>query len=197
MLTKNKQIKHINTTLIKFNFPINPIQLLNKIKINTKTKIIPILKTTYKKHFNTPANIISSILNNNHKNKKNNQNFYLYNQKKHKNKKQINPTIYPLINTHKQKQLSTPQITKQYIILILNKTIHYINKQIIHNIHNKNINTIFNINFPPFLNKPFHYINSLNTNKIITIIQQLTTQYNSHFTPYKHLIKINTHKKNF
>lgn len=47
--------------------------------------------------FSAPANVVSSILNDDRKGRKNGRGFYLYGQKGRKSKKQVDPAIYPLI----------------------------------------------------------------------------------------------------
>lgn len=44
MLTEGERIEHIDAALVKFGFPVGPIQLLDEVGIDTGTKIIPVLK---------------------------------------------------------------------------------------------------------------------------------------------------------
>ncbi|GCS26247.1 fatty acid oxidation complex subunit alpha [Escherichia coli] len=44
MLTEGERIEHIDAALVKFGFPVGPIQLLDEVGIDTGTKIMPVLE---------------------------------------------------------------------------------------------------------------------------------------------------------
>lgn len=71
MLTEGERVEHIDTALVKFGFPVGPIQLLDEVGIDTGTKIIPVLEAAYGERFSAPANVVSSILNDDRKGRKN------------------------------------------------------------------------------------------------------------------------------
>lgn len=91
MLTEGERVEHIDAALVKFGFPVGPIQLLDEVGIDTGTKIIPVLEAAYGERFSAPANVVSSILNDDRKGRKNGRGFYLYGQKGRKSKKQVDP----------------------------------------------------------------------------------------------------------
>jgi 3-hydroxyacyl-CoA dehydrogenase/enoyl-CoA hydratase/3-hydroxybutyryl-CoA epimerase len=62
--------------LVKFGFPVGPIQLLDEVGIDTGTKIIPVLEAAYGDRFSPPANF-SAILNDDRKGRKNGRGFSL------------------------------------------------------------------------------------------------------------------------
>lgn len=70
MLTEGERIEHIDTALVKFGFPVGPIQLLDEVGIDTGTKIMPVLEAAYGERFSAPANVVSSILNDDRKGRK-------------------------------------------------------------------------------------------------------------------------------
>ncbi|EFP7034914.1 fatty acid oxidation complex subunit alpha FadJ, partial [Shigella dysenteriae] len=67
MLTEGERVEHIDAALVKFGFPVGPIQLLDEVGIDTGTKIIPVLEAAYGERFSAPANVVSSILNDDRK----------------------------------------------------------------------------------------------------------------------------------
>ncbi|XNM52028.1 3-hydroxyacyl-CoA dehydrogenase family protein [Escherichia coli] len=71
MLTEGERVEHIDAALVKFGFPVGPIQLLDEVGIDTGTKIIPVLEAAYGERFSAPANVVSSILNDDRKGRKN------------------------------------------------------------------------------------------------------------------------------
>jgi 3-hydroxyacyl-CoA dehydrogenase/enoyl-CoA hydratase/3-hydroxybutyryl-CoA epimerase len=86
---------------------------LDEVGIDTGTKIMPVLEAAYGERFSAPANVVSSILNDDRKGRKNGRGFYLYGQKGRKSKKQVDPAIYPLIGAQGQGRLSAPQVAER------------------------------------------------------------------------------------
>ncbi|MCZ6128028.1 multifunctional fatty acid oxidation complex subunit alpha, partial [Escherichia coli] len=72
-------------------------------------------EAAYGERFSAPANVVSSILNDERKGRKNGRGFYLYGQKGRKSKKQFDPAIYPLIGAHGQGRLSAPQVAERCV----------------------------------------------------------------------------------
>lgn len=70
MLTEGERIEHIDAALVKFGFPVGPIQLLDEVGIDTGTKIMPVLEAAYGERFSASANVVSSILNDDRKGRK-------------------------------------------------------------------------------------------------------------------------------
>ncbi|MCY0627893.1 3-hydroxyacyl-CoA dehydrogenase family protein [Klebsiella pneumoniae subsp. pneumoniae] len=86
LLVEGEPIEVIDNALVKFGFPVGPIQLLDEVGIDTGTKIIPVLESAFGERFSPPANIIDAILKDDRKGRKNNRGFYLYETKGRKSK---------------------------------------------------------------------------------------------------------------
>jgi 3-hydroxyacyl-CoA dehydrogenase/enoyl-CoA hydratase/3-hydroxybutyryl-CoA epimerase len=86
---------------------------LDEVGIDTGTKIIPVLEAAYGDRFSPPANIVSAILKDDRKGRKNERGFYLYGAKGRKSKKQVDPSVYGLISTTGQGKLSAVQCAER------------------------------------------------------------------------------------
>lgn len=78
MLVDGERVEDIDNALVKFGFPVGPIQLLDEVGIDTGTKILPVLEAAYGERFSAPATLIQAILNDDRKGRKNGRGFYLY-----------------------------------------------------------------------------------------------------------------------
>ncbi len=47
LLVEGEPIEVIDNALVKFGFPVGPIQLLDEVGIDTGTKIIPVLESAF------------------------------------------------------------------------------------------------------------------------------------------------------
>ncbi|MGP3592251.1 fatty acid oxidation complex subunit alpha FadJ [Vagococcus sp. WN89Y] len=189
MLSEGERIDTIDRALVKFGFPVGPIQLLDEVGIDTGTKIIPVLEAAYGERFSAPASVVSAILNDDRKGKKNARGFYLYNAKERRSKKQPDPAIYTLIGVTGDGKLPASQIAERCVMLMLNEAARCLDEQVIRSARDGDIGAVFGIGFPPFLGGPFHYMDSLGAAEVVAILQRLATLYGARFAPCEALLR--------
>ena len=190
LLTEGEKIEHIDNALVKFGFPVGPIQLLDEVGIDTGTKIIPVLETAYGERFSPPANIVSTILNDDRKGRKNGRGFYLYAVKGRKSKKQVDPSVYGLIHANGQGKLSAQQCAERCVMMMLNEAARCFDEQVVKSARDGDIGAVFGIGFPPFLGGPFRYMDSLGAGEVVAILQRLASLYGPRFTPCEQLMRM-------
>lgn len=190
LLTEGERVDQIDSALVKFGFPVGPIQLLDEVGIDTGTKIIPILEAAYGERFSAPANVVSSILNDDRKGRKNGRGFYLYGAKGRKSKKQVDPAIYALIGAQGQSRLSPQQMAERCVMLMLNEAASCFDEQVIRSARDGDIGAVFGIGFPPFLGGPFRYMDALGAGEVVAVLQRLASLYGPRFTPCDRLLQM-------
>lgn len=190
LLTEGEKIEHIDNALVKFGFPVGPIQLLDEVGIDTGTKIIPVLEAAYGERFSPPANIVSTILNDDRKGRKNGRGFYLYAVKGRKSKKQVDPSVYGLIYANGQGKLSAQQCAERCVMMMLNEAARCFDEQVVKSARDGDIGAVFGIGFPPFLGGPFRYMDSLGAGEVVAILQRLASLYGPRFTPCEQLMRM-------
>ncbi|XTZ39600.1 fatty acid oxidation complex subunit alpha FadJ [Salmonella enterica] len=190
LLSEGERIEAIDQALVKFGFPVGPIQLLDEVGIDTGTKIIPVLEAAYGERFSAPANVVTAILNDDRKGRKNGRGFYLYTDKGRKSKKQPDPTIYSLISASGAGKLSALQIAERCVMLMLNEAARCLDEQVIRSARDGDIGAVFGIGFPPFLGGPFHYMDTLGAGEIVATLRRLEAQYGARFTPCEALLRM-------
>ena len=184
LLMEGEPVEHIDNALVKFGFPVGPIQLLDEVGIDTGTKIIPVLEAAWGERFSPPANIISSILNDDRKGRKNNRGFYLYAAKGRKSKKRPDPAIYALLGiSSPQARLSAQQVAERCVMMMLNEAARCFDERVVRSARDGDIGAVFGIGFPPFLGGPFRYMDTLGAGEVAAILQRLAAQYGPRFTP--------------
>jgi len=187
LLTEGEKVENVDDALVKFGFPVGPIQLLDEVGIDTGTKIIPVLEAAYGERFSPPANVVSAILNDDRKGRKNGRGFYLYAAKGRKSKKQVDPSVYGLINVSGQGKLTAQQCAERCVMMMLNEAARCFDEQVIKSARDGDIGAVFGIGFPPFLGGPFRYMDSLGAGEVVATLQRLASLYGSRFTPCERL----------
>ncbi|ATG01933.1 multifunctional fatty acid oxidation complex subunit alpha [Lelliottia amnigena] len=197
LLTEGEKVENVDDALVKFGFPVGPIQLLDEVGIDTGTKIIPVLEAAYGERFSPPANVVSAILNDDRKGRKNGRGFYLYAAKGRKSKKQVDPSVYGLINASGQGKLTAQQCAERCVMMMLNEAARCFDENVIKNARDGDIGAVFGIGFPPFLGGPFRYMDSLGAGEVVATLQRLASLYGSRFTPCEALKQMAENKLRF
>ncbi|WP_434639472.1 fatty acid oxidation complex subunit alpha FadJ [Klebsiella sp. I138] len=191
LLVEGEPIEHIDKSLVKFGFPVGPIQLLDEVGIDTGTKILPVLEAAWGERFSPPANIIDAILNDDRKGRKNSRGFYLYETKGRTSKKRPDAAVYSLLGVSApQARLSAQQISERCVMLMLNEAARCFDEQVIRSARDGDIGAVFGIGFPPFLGGPFRYMDKLGAGEVVAILQRLAAQYGPRFTPCENLLRM-------
>lgn len=191
MLTEGERIEAIDNALVKFGFPVGPIQLLDEVGIDTGTKIMPVLENAYGERFSAPATLIQAILNDDRKGRKNGRGFYLYGKKGRTSKKQPDGAIYSLPGMDsRSSQLTPSDIANRSVMLMLNEAARCFDEGIIRSARDGDIGAVFGIGFPPFLGGPFHYMDTLGAGEVVASLQRLAVQYGPRFTPCDALLNM-------
>lgn len=188
-LKEGEPIEHIDGALIKFGFPMGPIQLLDEVGIDIGTKIIPVLEQAYGSRFSAPPGI-NAILQDGRKGKKNGRGFYLYPANNSKGKKRVDRAIYPLIGVSPKKRQKADDLALRCVLMMLNEAARSLDEGVIRSPRDGDIGAVFGIGFPPFRGGPFRYMDSIGASILVAQLRELTDYYGARFTPCERLVSM-------
>lgn len=186
-LVEGEPVEKIDEALVKFGFPVGPIQLLDEVGIDVGTKISPILQNAYGDRFASPQ-AVAAILNDDRKGRKNGRGFYLYGAKGRKSKKQADPAIYKLIGVTPKGQMASKDIAERCVLMMLNEAARCLDEGVVRSPRDGDIGAVFGIGFPPFLGGPFRYMDRVGAAEIVARLQRLSGQYGERFAPCERLL---------
>ncbi|WP_434745721.1 fatty acid oxidation complex subunit alpha FadJ [Candidatus Pantoea rara] len=187
-LLEGEPIDHIDRALVKFGFPVGPIQLLDEVGIDVGSKISPILHQAYGERFAAPA-AFDAVLKDGRKGRKNSKGFYRYDQPRWQRKKP-DASLYTLLRITPQARQSEAQIAERCVMMMLNEAARCLDEQVIRCARDGDIGAVFGIGFPPFLGGPFHYIDKLGAADVVNRLTRLTQQHGERFAPCEALIEV-------
>jgi 3-hydroxyacyl-CoA dehydrogenase/enoyl-CoA hydratase/3-hydroxybutyryl-CoA epimerase len=194
ILLSGEPIEHIDKALVKFGFPVGPVKLLDEVGIDVGTKIIPILMAQFGERFSS-AEAFGKVLSDDRKGKKNKRGFYDYKGKKPG--KEVDSSIYTLLNITPAKKMSYEQISERCVLLMLNEAAMCYAEGVVRNARDGDIGAIFGIGFPPFLGGPFRYMDSLGIGHIVSRLEYYQGLLGDKFTPAKILKDLASENKTF
>ncbi len=197
LLLSGEPIDKLDKALVNFGFPVGPMQLLDEVGIDVGAKIGPILQADLGDRF-APPNAFAKLLDEGRLGKKANKGFYLYSSPKaslfnvnklfNKKGKQVDESIYSLLNITPVGKLSADEIVKRCTYMMLNEAARCVDEGIVRNARDGDIGAIYGIGFPPYLGGPLRYIDKIGAQSLVAQLNQWSTCYGERYTPCKALI---------
>lgn len=194
-LLEGEPIDHIDRALVKFGFPVGPIQLLDEVGIDVGSKIIPILQQAYGDRFAAP-DAFDAVLKDGRKGRKNGKGFYLYGSHRGQQRK-ADPSLYALLGIKPQVKQSAAQIAERCVMMLLNEAVRCLDEEVIRQPRDGDIGAVFGIGFPPFLGGPFRYLDQLDAAEALNTLSRLKQQYGDRFIPCDALENLAQQQKKF
>ena len=187
LLLEGKSVASLDKALVTFGFPVGPMTLLDEVGIDVGAKISPILEKELGKRFKAPA-AFDKLLSDDRKGRKNNKGFYVYGSKSKHKSKLVDTSVYKILGlpTPDNREVNANQLTEisqRCVVQMLNEAVRCLEEGIIASARDGDIGAIFGIGFPPFLGGPFHYIDTLGAQTLVSLLEGYHHQYGDRFTP--------------
>lgn len=181
-LLEGEPIEVIDNALVEFGFPVGPIQLLDEVGIDVGSKIMPVLQQAYGERFAPPA-ALNAVLQDDRKGRKNARGFYRYPTGRGWRKKQVDDSVYRVLNMKPRARLEGAQIAQRCVMMLLNEAARCHEEQVIASARDGDIGAVFGIGFPPFTGGPFRYIDHLGAAMVVNTLTNLMHQHGERFAP--------------
>jgi 3-hydroxyacyl-CoA dehydrogenase/enoyl-CoA hydratase/3-hydroxybutyryl-CoA epimerase len=186
LLLEGLAVDKLDKALVKFGFPVGPMQLLDEVGIDIGAKIGPILQADLGDRF-APPPAFEKLIADGRLGKKTKKGFYLYNGSK---KKTVDESVYQLLGITKNDNKSADNVAMRCVYMMLNEAARCLDESIVRNARDGDIGAIFGIGFPPFLGGPFHYIDQIGADKLVAQLNQWQNELGERFAPCDLLVSM-------
>jgi 3-hydroxyacyl-CoA dehydrogenase/enoyl-CoA hydratase/3-hydroxybutyryl-CoA epimerase len=187
LLLEGCSIKALDKAMVKFGFPVGPMQLLDEVGLDVGAKIGPILQAELGDRFAPPA-AFSKLIDDGRLGKKTKKGFYQYNTKS--NKKLVDESVYALLGLKVSNTTVTDAQAQRCVYMMLNEAARCLDEEIIRNARDGDIGAIFGIGFPPFLGGPFKYMDKIGVVTLVNKLTQWQAEFGERYTPCDALVKM-------
>lgn len=194
-LLAGEPIEAIDDALVRFGFPVGPVQLLDEVGIDVGTHIMPVLEKAWGERFALPT-ALDAVLNDNRKGRKNGRGFYLYG-KRPGAKKKADAEIYRLLRLTPKPCLSAQDVATRCVMMMLNEAARALDERVVRSPRDGDIGAVFGIGFPPFLGGPFRYMDRIGIAQVVATLEQLAQRFGPRFAPCERLKKMMEEQKTF
>ena len=198
ILLEGESIGKLDKALVNFGFPVGPMQLLDEVGIDIGAKIGPILQAELGERF-APPEAFNKLIADKRLGKKVQKGFYLYKDKKGKKvtKKIVDESVYSLLNITIKDQKTNNELVQRCVFMMLNEAARCLDEGIIRNARDGDIGAIFGIGFPPFLGGPFHYMDTIGAETLVSKLNLWSNEHGERFKPCQALVKMAETGKKF
>ncbi|MFT6506806.1 MAG: 3-hydroxyacyl-CoA dehydrogenase/enoyl-CoA hydratase/3-hydroxybutyryl-CoA epimerase [Colwellia polaris] len=187
LLLEGCSIEALDKAMVKFGFPVGPMQLLDEVGIDVGSKIGPILQAELGDRFAPPA-AFSKLIEDGRLGKKSKKGFYQYNT--NSKKKLVDESVYTLLGLQVSNTNVTEAQVERCVYMMLNEAARCLDEGIVRNARDGDIGAIFGIGFPPFLGGPFQYMDKIGAVTIVSKLNQWQAEFGERFTPCDTLVKM-------
>ena len=187
LLLEGCSIEALDKAMVKFGFPIGPMQLLDEVGIDVGAKIGPILQADLGDRF-APPPAFSKLIDDGRLGKKTKKGFYQYNTKS--KKKLVDESVYTLLGLQVSNTKVTDAQAERCVYMMLNEAARCLDENIIRNARDGDIGALFGIGFPPFLGGPFQYMDKIGAITVVSKLKQWQAEFGDRFTPCDALVKM-------
>ena len=187
LLLEGCSIEALDKAMVKFGFPVGPMQLLDEVGIDVGAKIGPILQAELGDRFAAPP-AFSKLIDDGRLGKKVKKGFYQYNTKS--KKKLVDESVYTLLGLQVNNRAVTDAQAERCVYMMLNEAARCLDEGIIRNARDGDIGAIFGIGFPPFLGGPFQYMDKIGAATLVSKLTQWQSEFGERFAPCEALVKM-------
>lgn len=185
LLLAGEPVEKLDKALVKFGFPVGPMQLLDEVGIDIGAKIGPILQAELGDRF-SPPEAFNKLIADGRLGRKVKKGFYQYDTKK----KVVDESVYSLLDVTKSEKLSSEEISLRCVYMMLNEAVRCLDESIIRNARDGDIGAIFGIGFPPFLGGPFNYIDKIGAAEVVKQMNRFKHECGERFEPCSLLVEM-------
>lgn len=182
VLSEGVPVERIDAALMDYGFPVGPMTLLDEVGIDVGQKVAETLHKAFGERM-TPVQGMGKLLADGRKGRKNRRGIYRYGNRKRKESKQVDDTIYTVLGVTPDNDMSHNDIAERCTLQMINEAVYCLGEGILRNPRDGDIGAVFGLGFPPFRGGPFRYVDEVGPRYIVDRLGSLQRLHGLCFTP--------------
>ncbi|MBX5484358.1 MAG: fatty acid oxidation complex subunit alpha FadJ [Myxococcaceae bacterium] len=183
LLAEGADIVDLDKALVDFGFPVGPITLLDEVGIDVGEKVAKILHEAFGERL-APPPALERVSADGRLGRKNHRGFYLYEQRRTKKARPVDPTVYDLLpHGRDRKKLDRAEMVERCTLQFVNEAIRCLGEGILRSPRDGDVGAIFGLGFPPFLGGPFRYADAIGPARLLARLEHYQQKLGRRFEP--------------
>jgi 3-hydroxyacyl-CoA dehydrogenase/enoyl-CoA hydratase/3-hydroxybutyryl-CoA epimerase len=190
LLVGGAAIEEIDAALVRFGFPVGPMQLLDEVGIDVGSKVAHIMSNAFGGRLKPPEGF-EKVVEDGRLGRKSKKGFYLYGDEKEKGARQVDRRVYDLLPGG-QKRNSPPaeEMAERCVLQMVNEAAHCLGEGILRSARDGDVGAVFGLGWPPFRGGPFRYADALGAGHVVERLAVYKDRFGERFTPAPLLAKL-------
>lgn len=183
LLEEGAAIRHVDTALKDFGFPVGPITLIDEVGIDVGAHVARDLGGAFEARGLGASDALPKMAEAGFAGRKNGKGFYLYGEEGKGGKKPVNPAAYGFFGGTERKDLDKPKMAERLTLLMVNEAVHCLEEGIVASPRDGDVGAILGLGFPPFRGGPFRYVDAAGVDKVVARMRELAAELGPRFEP--------------
>lgn len=187
LLAEGVSIEAIDRALVKWGWPVGPIQLIDEVGIDVGAHVGRITQEAFGARM-APPGPVSKLLDDDRKGKKNGRGFYSYDEKG--KRKGVDASVYALLGVTPGAHVDDAEIQMRCSLAFVNEAIRAYGDGILRSPRDGDIGAIFGLGFPPFRGGPFRWVDAEGAEKVLSKLRAYEQRFGARFEPAPLLVEL-------
>jgi 3-hydroxyacyl-CoA dehydrogenase/enoyl-CoA hydratase/3-hydroxybutyryl-CoA epimerase len=196
IVAEGAPIETVDAALVGWGFPVGPLTLLDEVGIDVGAKVAKILHEAFGERMASPPGV-ERLLADQRFGRKNQRGFYVYGEKRDKDKKQVDSSVYSLLGVTVKTDPPKSEIAQRSVLMLVNEAVRCLEEGILRSPRDGDIGAIFGLGFPPFRGGPFRYVDTVGAAEIVRRLHAYQETYGARFAPSELLVTMARAGKSF
>lgn len=172
-------IELIDSTMVKFGFPVGPIALLDEVGLDVAQKAAMVMHAAFGDRL-APPPAVQTLLADERLGRKNGRGFYRY-QNGHKDG--VDPAVSRLIGAKLREGVSPVMVEQRLVYAMLNEAVMAAAEGVVRSHRDGDIGAIYGIGFPPYRGGPLRMVADVSPAKVVEMLTLLKMEFGERFAP--------------
>jgi len=185
----------------KYGFPVGTATLLDEVGVDVGAHVAEDLHKAFGvRHGGADVQVLLDMVSSGFLGRKTNKGIYMYEGKKKKGARPINPGFTSIIQKHKiepKKPLDAELVQLRLATRFANEAIMCLQEDIIRNPSDGDIAAVFGLGFPPNYGGPFRYSDKMGADFLVKKMEEFQAAYGDQFQPCDLLVDMSKSGKKF
>jgi 3-hydroxyacyl-CoA dehydrogenase/enoyl-CoA hydratase/3-hydroxybutyryl-CoA epimerase len=179
LLEEGVTIETIDSTMVKFGFPVGPIALLDEVGLDVAQKASAVLHAAFGDRLK-PIEGLARMAADGRLGRKNGRGFYRY---EHGKKGGVDETVYEIVGAAPDVNLPKEDVGRRLVYAMLNEAARAVEEGVVRSARDGDIGAVMGFGFPAFRGGPLRYLDELGARRAVETLQALAQAYGDRFRP--------------
>jgi 3-hydroxyacyl-CoA dehydrogenase/enoyl-CoA hydratase/3-hydroxybutyryl-CoA epimerase len=179
LLQEGVRVETLDTTMVKFGFPVGPITLLDEVGLDVAVKSSHVLHEAFGERL-APMTGLQRLVETGRLGRKNGRGFYRYERGRRAG---VDQAVYGLCGAALRSEVAADDIEARMVYALLNEAARALDDGVVRTARDGDVGAVFGIGYPPFRGGPLRYVDEVGAAPAVERLARLAERYGPRFTP--------------